>query len=467
VAAVLAVTLAVGGAVGLLVLRGDGDGDGVTYPDHWAAKVQPYVDLVEEERDLAFVHPIDVEFLAGDEFRDDVTADEADLSDEDREEIKQVLGMFRAVGLIEGDVDLFKASNDLAGAGIIGYYSYEDERIRIRGTTLTAAAKSTLVHELTHALQDQHFDLGKRQAEFEDNEDTAGSTAFDALVEGDAERIETAYRDSLSADELAELVKEEKSRAKTFDKSATEIPKVLRTFSQAPYALGEAMLDLAVLIDGNDAVDDLFDEPPTTEEHLFDPWTLLEDDDPPLEVSTPELLAGEDEIDSGAFGVLSWYVLLAERIPLVAALDAADGWGGDSYVAFERDDRSCVRIHHVSDSAVDRAQMYKALQSWIAALPGAPASVTRAGAVVQFESCDPGAAADVGSDSSDAALRLALVRTYVARDIYRSTEKAAPARCFADELVHGFTADQIVDPELGIGDPGVQKQIGRMAQRCL
>ena len=36
---------------------------------------------------------------------------------------------------------------------------------RVRGTELTPAVESTLVHELTHALQDQNFDLGKR---FED-----------------------------------------------------------------------------------------------------------------------------------------------------------------------------------------------------------------------------------------------------------------------------------------------------------
>ena len=109
--------------------------------------------------------------------------------------------MFRALGLIEGDVDLFDKFNELQGKGTIGFYSYEDERIRIRGTELTPAVESTLVHELTHALQDQNFDLGKRFEELDKADDansSAASDGFDALVEGDARRIEDKWRASLS-----------------------------------------------------------------------------------------------------------------------------------------------------------------------------------------------------------------------------------------------------------------------------
>ena len=106
--------------------------------------------------------------------------------------------MFRALGLIEGEIDLFATMNELRGAGIVGYYDYESERIRIRGKKLTPTVQSTLVHELTHALQDQHFDLEKRTAKLEKADDSAASSAFDSLVEGDASRIETAWREDLS-----------------------------------------------------------------------------------------------------------------------------------------------------------------------------------------------------------------------------------------------------------------------------
>lgn len=55
----------------------------------------------------------------------------------------------RAFGLITGDVDLFAAISEFSGAGTLAYYSFEDERITIRGQTVTPAVRSTLVHELT------------------------------------------------------------------------------------------------------------------------------------------------------------------------------------------------------------------------------------------------------------------------------------------------------------------------------
>jgi hypothetical protein len=272
------------------------------------------------------------------------------------------------------------------------------------------------------------------------------------------------YRDGLSDDERAALDKDEASQSKDFTEDSSDIPEILKTFSQAPYNLGEAMLDLAIAIDGNDAVDALFRYPPRTEEHLLDPWTLFDDEDEALEVSKPRLRVGEEKFDSGALGTLTWYTLLAERLPLLDALDAVDGWGGDSYVAFERDAVSCVRINYVSDSPADRVQMQDALQTWVTALPGAPASVTRDGEVLTFESCDPGVAADVGSDSSGDALHLALVRTYLAVGLYESGQEDE-SRCLADSLAHEFSVEQLTGTSLG-DDPEAQQEIARLVQAC-
>ena len=181
--------------VGTCVVRrlpADPGAPGNRYPDAWDAKIAPFAEIVEDERGLEFDHPIYVDFLSVKEFQKQVTSDEEDLTAEDRKEIEQSTGMMRAVGLLEGKVDLFESSNKLAKVGTLGYYSYEDERIRIRGEKLTPAVQSTLVHELTHALQDQHFDLGARFKALEDDEGAA-SSSFRAVVEGDARRIESEW----------------------------------------------------------------------------------------------------------------------------------------------------------------------------------------------------------------------------------------------------------------------------------
>ena len=138
----------------------------------------------------------------------------------------------------------------------------------------------------------------------------------------------------------------------------------------APYVFGEALLKIAVQEGGERAVDDLFRSPPTTEEHQLDPWTLVEDDEKSRDVPEPSLAKDEKEFDDGPFGAISWLLVLAERIPVKQALDAADGWGGDAYVAYERDGVSCVKVAYEGETSKDLDQMQVALTAWIEAAAG-------------------------------------------------------------------------------------------------
>ena len=69
--------------------------------------------------------------------------------------------------------------------------------MKVLGTELDVAHRVTLVHELTHAWQDQQGYLD----ELDDLDDGQAYT-LQALAEGDATRIENAYVDSLSNSEL-------------------------------------------------------------------------------------------------------------------------------------------------------------------------------------------------------------------------------------------------------------------------
>ena len=95
--------------------------------------------------------------------------------------------------------------------------------------------RSTLAHELTHVLQDQHFGLNR---EF----DTDGeASVFRALVEGDANRIEAVYADKLSESDHDQLV-----AAQRADRGAADLGKVPPALVQlfgAPYALGGPLVD--------------------------------------------------------------------------------------------------------------------------------------------------------------------------------------------------------------------------------
>src|SRR2546430_4207437 len=67
--------------------------------------------------------------------------------------------VFRALGFIGGKVDLLRAYETHQTSGTLAYYDPDRQEIIVRGTALDVAHRVTVAHELTHVLQDQHFDL--------------------------------------------------------------------------------------------------------------------------------------------------------------------------------------------------------------------------------------------------------------------------------------------------------------------
>jgi hypothetical protein len=96
------VMLAMAAATGFVLLREDNER---TYPARWDSRVAPYVQLVQKERGLFFLHPVEVRFLPAAEFENSIAADRKELSKEDKTEIAQFTGLMRAFGLLTGDVD--------------------------------------------------------------------------------------------------------------------------------------------------------------------------------------------------------------------------------------------------------------------------------------------------------------------------------------------------------------------------
>lgn len=460
-----------GGGFTAFSLLSDSDSDTtkIVFPDEWDERVLPYVKIAEEERDLEFKHPVEVRFLDPEVFVEERRTEEDELTDEDRQEIEQTTGLFRALGLLSGEVDLLKAFQDFQDSGTLAYYAFKEKRITIRGTTITPAVKSTLVHELVHVLQDQHFDISSRTQELskeieEGDDTTTESTVLDAVIEGDASRIESQYEESLSTAERKALTKSQEEQNKEPSEAYKSIPEIVVTIQTAPYVLGEAVVQAVFEDGGNSAVDDLFTDTPQHESALLDAFEVLADDIDAKDVDEPSLVDGEEKFDAGEFGGLTLYFVLAERLPLREALAAADGWGGDRYVAYERDGTSCFKIAYQGDSDADTDQMFGALQDWIAVAPGT-GEVERQGDGLLFGSCDPGEEGHEGKDASQDALTLATARTYLGLTLLREGAPVKIAGCLAEGLIQDFSIAELNDPELA-EDPAVQAKIQRIGLGC-
>ena len=76
--------------------------------------------------------------------------------------------------MASGELDLFTAWMSVSDGGTLAFYDPIDERVRVRGTELSVGLEVTLVHELTHALQDQHFDVERL---YDDDPSTAAQSA--------------------------------------------------------------------------------------------------------------------------------------------------------------------------------------------------------------------------------------------------------------------------------------------------
>jgi hypothetical protein len=439
---------------------------GPSHPSRWNPRVADLAAFVETERGLRFDHPVSVDFLSDARFRREVTSDEGDLSADERKDIGESESTARAVGLVRGDADLFAATNTLNGDGILALYDPDTQRVKVRGTELTARRRATLVHELTHALQDQHFDLS-RQGTYDTD---AQNSALEAVVEGDAMRVEHAYVATFSDDEKAEYHREGPVDGGETTTSG-DVPDWLSAFSGAPYILGEPFVAALVADGGLRAVDRALRNPPASEEQLMDAAHFLEGDDP-LPVHSPKLAKGDRLIDRADFGTFSWLVMLSERIPARDALVAVDGWGGDAYVAFERQGKVCVRAAFTGDRRRDTDEMAAALDAWALAMPPGAASVSRRGhpgaegasAVVEVFSCDPGPAAEpAGAGHTPEVMILLANRASVFAGVLGHGASSVNASCLAQGVVGAFAADELSAEKL---PPDFEDRMAPLRDRC-
>lgn len=419
------------------------DESGPPHPDRWDPRVERLVSFVEDERGHRFKHPVFVDFLTPEEYTDETTSDADDVDEDERAELDRFAGELRALGVASGKIDLFAAYNAVSDSGTLAFYDPTEQRVRVRGTELTVGLRVTLVHELTHALQDQHFDLERI---YDDELDSSASTAFRALIEGDALRIEEAYSsDALNIADRSAYDREYAGQLEASIEATGDVPPFVTASFTVPYLLGEPFVRMLVNKGGNKAVDRALRSPPTTEEHLFDPASFLADEDG--EDIDLDLADDVEVLDDGPFGSPSWYLVLAERIDPKVAFAAALGWAGDSYATFEREDTACIRAAFAGDTERDEREMLSALRTWVAALPGGKVEVLEIDGHPGFEACDPGESVDMRlSGRADDALFLPSLWGYLVADA-ASVASPGTARCYAQRVIDELTYEQIIDPE--------------------
>ncbi len=348
------------------------------------------------------------------------------------------------MGLIDGKVDLFKQENSLSANGILAYYSYDDKKVRVKGTALTPDVRVTLAHELTHALQDQYFDLGRQDTLSDD-----ASQAYRSVIEGDAVVVQNAYADQMSQADQDEYNKAEDQGS---DQAYGNVPDVLVAQDTEPYIIGPAFVDALKARGGNDAINNALRNPPASTAAVINIFTYLDQTSSTAPVLPPlKLPAGAKRADDGdnTFGALQWYLMLARRLDVHQALAAADGWHSDTSIGYRQaSGLVCLDAEYQGTTPADTATMTSLLGKWVTVGPSPGATVTHTGSTVTLHVCDPGKGVKLtGTDRSSDALDVVAARLELAGLFFKQSVPDNVAKCASAGTIDRLSIDQITSDD--------------------
>ena len=219
-----------------------------------------------------------------------------------------------------------------------------------------------MVHELTHALTDQHFDFGARNRTLADQELGEEAFALSALVEGDAELVRTIWTD----EHLTSRQQLEAELGSTGDPSAyLDIPQYILDSLYFPYSVGLDFVKSLHDEGGFARVDDAYRQPPTSTEEILHPDQYV----PGRQWSRPALpdvaaATGCTAVDSSTIGEFDMSEVFDLYLPADQAKAAADGWNGDAYRLVRCGTAAGLVDRWQTDTSGDLNQLADALGQW-------------------------------------------------------------------------------------------------------
>ena len=223
--------------------------------------------------------------------------------------------------------------------------------------------KTTLAHELTHALQDQLYDLESQTKLISHDDDMA--LAYSSLVEGDATLVMFVDmgRGDGTSDELLQMDPKVAEAMFGMLKLTLPIasgstyrtaPKIFRESLLFPYMNGMAFSMHLTQRDRFREIDRAFVSPPVSTEQIMHPEKFLFQPDLPVTVNIPkaESLLGDawTHLGGNCMGEFQTAIMLSD---VDVQRKAAAGWDGDRYEVYE--------LKNNDGSKQDDAQMNRAM----------------------------------------------------------------------------------------------------------
>ncbi len=263
--------------------------------------------------------------------------------DEDKDKDKRYADQraLEAFGAIPKDYPLDQKLLALLTEQIAGLYDPKGREFFIADWTNPADQQVIMAHELTHALQDQHFHIEKWEDAVKKDDDAL--LARDAVLEGSATVAMIDYLLRGTGKSSREIPQLDPSLLLGDVSDSPELasaPLVIREEMLFPYFAGSSFVQ-TVLKAGNGWPDfhKLFENPPASTQQIMHPELYLKGvvTQPvslaPLLKTVPHSWKKLDENGMGEFFV---HVILKQFIGQQRADELAPAWAGDRYAIFEQ-----------------------------------------------------------------------------------------------------------------------------------
>ena len=267
--------------------------------------------------------------------------------------------LLKAFGLAPPEFEYRSFLIKLLTEQVAGYYDPRAQQFYLADWIELDGQKPVMAHELTHALQDQHFNL--KRFEKWPKGDSDAELAAHALIEGDATLAMMQYLGKHPMIALSFLRTSQESSAEQFKQA----PRALRDSLIFPYQYGLTWATQVHRRGGWSMVSDAFKKLPLSTEHILHAEKYFSYERP-VKLTLPNLTRalgpGWKRIDSDVNGEWGYYLILDEYLDnSTRSKQAAAGWGGDRFAIYEGPQTS-VFVAQISewDNPTDAREFYDA-----------------------------------------------------------------------------------------------------------
>jgi len=279
------------------------------------------------------------------------------FAEESSEELQVEEEIYKALFLIPQNLSLAEVMVEQAGATMAAVWEGNLYVVREHFNPFDKlSAEQTLAHEIMHMMQEKYF--RSPEALFHDE-----LQAWAALIEGDAgftadKYIEEAIGRPIISNSAAFLSTSSNKLSFPSHLLGVKMPESLIELWLFRYRYGESFVSALYSAGGWERVNAAYVNPPLTSEQILHPEKYLEGEGFVLVDSISLNSSDWDLVKTERFGEHLIRVMLSSHIPRDDAIKAAEGWRGDNFTYYKKEENHLFTWKIVWDSERDSVEFF-------------------------------------------------------------------------------------------------------------